>query len=327
MNDIFISVIINSYRRKEYLKEAVISVLNQNIDRKKYEIIVVKGFYDKDIDDFLEVNGINNIYVEGLYNGKRWIEGIKKSKGEVICFLDDDDMFSSLKLDRIYNIYEDAPFEYYHNSYTSDPNLISKEGDDYLFLQNDHGSITLHKFLKYSIKYKLSINSSSICIVKHIIADYLNESEQVTVGWDVYLFYLYLSHAKNFVIDNTLLTYYRQHNSYSHHFDNILEFRERELSRNKDADGAYKLYRDIVTQKFLKKTLEYEAFSYEIPLYICDFDRSKSPKTMKLFQFLLNARSYSVKFRFVYFSLGILSKLSKSYAFNLYFYLNKKKIL
>lgn len=327
MNDIFISVIVNSYRRKEYLKEAVVSVLNQNIDRGKYEIIVVKGFYDKDIDDFLKVNGINNIYVEGPYNGKRWIEGIKKSKGEIICFLDDDDMFSASKLIRIYNLYNKAPFEYYHNRYTSEPDLISKKGADYLFLKNDHKYLILHKFLKYNIKYKLSTNSSSICIVKSIITDYLKESEKVTVGWDVYLFYLYLSQAKNFVIDNAVLTYYRQHKSYSHHFDNIIEFRKRELFRNKDADEAYKLIRDIVTQKCLKKILEYEAYSYRIPLYICDLDLSKSPKTIKLFQFLLNAKSYSVKFRLVYFSLGILSKFSKTYAFKLYFYLNRKKIL
>ena len=327
MEDIFISIIINSYKRREYIKEAILSVLNQDFDKEKYEIIVVKGFNDDEIDTFLQMNKIINIYVDSIYNGERWVEGIKISKGNLICFMDDDDIFSAKKLSRIYTIYKDNLFDYYHNCYTFDLGTVSKEFSNYMSLETDNTKKNLHKFLKYNIKFKLNINSSSICISRDIIMNYIEESKQVTVGWDVYLFYLYLSHASKFIIDNTCLTYYRQHTSYSHSFENITEFREKEFMRNNDAEGAYILYINIVSQKFLKETLKYEAFSYKIPLYLCEPDYSKALKITSLFLFLLKAKSYSNKFRLVYFSLGILSRLSKDYAFNIYFRLARKRIL
>ena len=327
MDDIFISVIVNSYRRKEYIEEAIMSLLNQDFDRRNYEIIVVKGFEDKEIDEFLDKKGIINVFVEGSYNGERWAEGIRTSKGQLICFMDDDDTFSPIKLSRIYDLYNATQFEFYHNAYTSKPEGISMQAGDYLFFKNDHKPRTLHKFLKYNIKSKLSINSSSICIKKDIVEDHLEESRRVTVGWDVYLFYLYLSHAQNFISDNTILTYYRKHGSYSHNSGDRSEFRRRELVRNSDADGAYKLYYDIVEHKFLKKIAKYEAFSYKIPLNICDYDSSQSLKITMLLLFLVNAKSYSIKFRFLYFCLGILSRISRSYAFNIYYYLSQRVML
>jgi glycosyltransferase involved in cell wall biosynthesis len=53
-----ISVIIIAYNRKIFLKDAIKSVLNQSLDRNLYEIIIVKNFNDKDIDDFIDPNGI-----------------------------------------------------------------------------------------------------------------------------------------------------------------------------------------------------------------------------------------------------------------------------
>ena len=47
---IFISVIIIAYKRKEFLLGAIKSVLNQTLDKKYYEIIVVKNYKDDAID-------------------------------------------------------------------------------------------------------------------------------------------------------------------------------------------------------------------------------------------------------------------------------------
>ena len=48
----YISVIITAYNRKEYLLDAINSVINQTLDKKYYEIIVIKNYNDSKIDDF-----------------------------------------------------------------------------------------------------------------------------------------------------------------------------------------------------------------------------------------------------------------------------------
>ncbi len=50
----FISVIITAYNRREFLKHAVRSVLNQTLDKGLYEIIVVKNFKDPEVDRLIE---------------------------------------------------------------------------------------------------------------------------------------------------------------------------------------------------------------------------------------------------------------------------------
>lgn len=52
--DPIISVIVIGYKRKTYIREAVISILNQTLDREKYEVIVVKSFKDKKLDSFMK---------------------------------------------------------------------------------------------------------------------------------------------------------------------------------------------------------------------------------------------------------------------------------
>jgi glycosyltransferase involved in cell wall biosynthesis len=114
--NILASIIIISYKRKEFIKEAVNSVLNQDIDRNKYEIIVVKDFYDSRIDEFLFRTCDLVINHQSETNGEKWTKGLTSSRGKVICFLDDDDLFHISKLSRILEVYSETKFDYYHNS-------------------------------------------------------------------------------------------------------------------------------------------------------------------------------------------------------------------
>ena len=99
----YISVIITAYNRKEFILDAVNSVINQSLERSKYEIIVVKNYLDDTIDKFLHENNIIDLYTDRKPLGAKIANGIEKSKGEVICFLEDDDLFLPEKLYEIYN--------------------------------------------------------------------------------------------------------------------------------------------------------------------------------------------------------------------------------
>ena len=52
-----ISVIITAYNRRDYLIDAMNSVLSQTLKKERYEVIVVKNFYDKELDEFIYKNG------------------------------------------------------------------------------------------------------------------------------------------------------------------------------------------------------------------------------------------------------------------------------
>jgi len=53
-----LTVIISAYKRKDFIKEAVLSALNQTISKDKYEILCVVGFKDENFSTFLKDNDI-----------------------------------------------------------------------------------------------------------------------------------------------------------------------------------------------------------------------------------------------------------------------------
>ena len=100
---IFISVIITAFNRKTYIEQAMKSALKQRLSRDLFEIFLVKNYIDKSIDEFAEKNGIIVFNSEELNYGNRILSVLKFTKGEVICFLEDDDLFTESHLKYVYN--------------------------------------------------------------------------------------------------------------------------------------------------------------------------------------------------------------------------------
>lgn len=99
----FFSIIIPTYNQANFLKEALDSIIKQTYNKWEALIVdnyssdktqdVIKSFSDKRIKEFkLRNNGV--IAASRNY-------GIKKSKGNFICFLDSDDYWFSNKLEVI----------------------------------------------------------------------------------------------------------------------------------------------------------------------------------------------------------------------------------
>ena len=88
-----ISVVITAHNRQQYLIDAVKSVLNQEIDRNAFEILVVKNFKEERMDNFLSDKGVRLFYTEQKSFGAKLGIGIENAGGEIISFLDDDDTF------------------------------------------------------------------------------------------------------------------------------------------------------------------------------------------------------------------------------------------
>ena len=210
----YISVVITAYNRREYLIKAVNSVINQSLDSSYYEIIVIKNFEDNEIDNYLMNANIKNIVMDGT-EGDYILKGIEEATGEIISFLDDDDLFYYGKLEYIQKIFiEHTDLIYFHNAYreTNDDgnfleyNLNSTKAsnfDDFMINSNDNKSIV------YALKHLADFNLSCISISKSIKnANYLRYLKHFN---DTSVFYLALANKGTIYISSKKLTLIRFH--------------------------------------------------------------------------------------------------------------------
>ena len=91
-----ISVIITTYNRKAFLKEAVLSVLDQ--DYKDKEIIIIDDGSTDASHEEVEGFPVKYIWKEngGISSARN--KGIAVAKGDHIAFLDVDDLWKKKKL-------------------------------------------------------------------------------------------------------------------------------------------------------------------------------------------------------------------------------------
>ena len=132
-NDIdpFITVIITAYKRKDFLLQAIDSVLKQTLNRNKFEIVVVKNYTDDIIDNMLLLNHIKCLLVEECNIGYMLSKAIQLANGSIVCFLDDDDRFEENKLQTIYDLfYNNKEVVYYWNKFTTEPTFIKEKIDN-----------------------------------------------------------------------------------------------------------------------------------------------------------------------------------------------------
>jgi glycosyltransferase involved in cell wall biosynthesis len=93
-----VSIIINNYNYGRFVREAIDSGLNQTYSHK--EVIVVD---DGSTDDSREIiasygNGITSVLKENGGQASAFNAGFAVSQGDIICFLDADDIFYLRKL-------------------------------------------------------------------------------------------------------------------------------------------------------------------------------------------------------------------------------------
>jgi glycosyltransferase involved in cell wall biosynthesis len=213
-----ISVIIIAYNRKDYLIQAVQSTINQQFDREKYEIIAVKNFTDPDTDHFLNVNGVKNIFSSNISIGSKFTEGIRSARGEIICLLEDDDIFLPNKLDVVYSVFLRNPnLCYYHNN----AGFIDGSGN----IMNNFDTVSTRKikrvgemYVKADEKDKKVFrlfdigsywNNSCICIRKSFYTKYMDTLSKIKTIFDGAIFFAALYSDGDVLISSEILTYYR----------------------------------------------------------------------------------------------------------------------
>lgn len=106
-----VSVIIPSYKPKEYLWKCLDSIANQTFPKEKFEVIIVLNGccepWKSQIEAFIKsrMNGINVNFIqteEGGVSNARNIS-LDVAKGEYVTFIDDDDYVSPNYIEELYS--------------------------------------------------------------------------------------------------------------------------------------------------------------------------------------------------------------------------------
>ncbi len=104
-----ISIVVIAHSRREFLPEAVKSIVEQEYPGNLREIVVVKNFEDLEIDTFLSAVGARTILSTEGPAPRKILEGYRASRGSIIAFLEDDDLFEPGRLRAIDNAFRSNP--------------------------------------------------------------------------------------------------------------------------------------------------------------------------------------------------------------------------
>jgi len=112
--------------RESKFKAAVISFVRQTYENKEL-IIISDGCYiaEKVYKDYLQYKGVRFLKIDKqpLFSGKVREEGLKEAIGDVICYLDSDDLLGENHLSYIINSFSDPALDYiYYNDMLLPPN-------------------------------------------------------------------------------------------------------------------------------------------------------------------------------------------------------------
>ena len=300
MENPYISVIIVAYTRKNYIKQAIESVLNQTLNQNLYEIIVVKNFEDMEIDDFINKNNIKNIYTVDQRYGEKLTIGIKKSKGNIISFLEDDDIYDKKRLKHIYDIFHNYKIQYYRNSYYYvDKNNGKIQGNE---MYNFDKQLYFNKSFEVPIGIISHIvNLSGVSITKNLINKYLSILAKLYITADRFINEIpYLEDIAIFY-DSEKLTYYRLHDSSTHIKNNtIKQYTNRQIMITEMALSDHKLLTEFEKNTKMYELMYYYLLILQNHLYLI----KKGVKRPKFKEYsYLSSHAHTFKLHFDYFEI------------------------
>jgi len=158
-----VSIIIPYFKKKDYILDAINSILNQTY--QNFEIIIVYDDIDKsELSLIYKIQKVDK-RIKVLINKKNLGAGlsrnyaIKNSNGKYIAFLDADDIWNVEKLKKQVNIMEQKNLSITHTSYE----ILDKN--------NNHANIRLAKNLDYKKLLKsCDVGLSTVMIKKDLFS-------------------------------------------------------------------------------------------------------------------------------------------------------------
>lgn len=232
-----VSVIITAYNRKDFILQAINSVISQSVDKMLYEIITITNF-EYSPESVPKNLKLKRIFMEGSV-GEFLQKGIEASEGEIIAFLDDDDLWQENRLEKIVSIFSSVQgISYYHNS----QRYIDESGNEISHLRlsgfnkrfRKHPSLivdvsNINRIMKL-LKFQPFSNLSSIAINRITAKSILPLLGNIEGSTDIFFFWCSIIFGTRLYIDSERSTLYRLH-SLNSSFSFGYQFKAREHLR------------------------------------------------------------------------------------------------
>jgi len=215
MHKPFISIIVTAYNRRKYIRQAIQSVINSTLSRDSYELIVVKNFRDEFVDNIVEKLGGKSVLVDIASIGAKISIGIRMARGDVVTFLEDDDMYHSVRLEIIADVFRrDPSLIYYHNNVLVIDESNKPVYDNIVERTNILREVVarnseekLDAFELY--KWYLGLRLSAMAVSRGFIARWVNVIKLFSDLVDVLIYLLTMVNEGTVLHDPRRLTYYR----------------------------------------------------------------------------------------------------------------------
>ena len=219
VSDPYISVVVTAHDRRRYLPEALRSLEAQTLDKGKFEVVVVKNFEDPVSDSIIRRNGWKDVVTDVKPLGGKIAIGVEESRGEVVTFLEDDDMYAPERLQVVEKKFKEVrDLAYFHNAQA----VIDEDGNvvpliSAKLLKADLIIDERIKRIPCSLDYILALaaadfNSSSIAVEKNLLEpDDLKTLKALLTGVDLYLYARAFASHGLLYLTPSLLTVYRVH--------------------------------------------------------------------------------------------------------------------
>lgn len=214
-----ISVIVTAFNRTEYVDRALQSVRYQNVDPSLVEVILVSNFR-YNLNWSSPFNRFLSFQTEGSI-GEYLYEALNRSTGQIISFLDDDDVWEETKLRNVLQEFSTDPaLVYLHNSvkYINDlgTGIMASRLSDSKFSKNFYRGIKFNstnfpRYVKHVLSTGGDFNLSSISIHRKIAEFALPYLRKINGGTDTFFFWFSIASGSNLLITQKELTRYGIH--------------------------------------------------------------------------------------------------------------------
>lgn len=264
MSSLPISVIVTAHDRKQYLLEAIDSINKQTLSKEKFEVIIIKNYSDKTIDTFSQRFGYKNIVMGGTI-GEKVAVGIRESKGFIITFLQDDDLFLPNRLEYIYTTFsQDCNIKYFHNGFSIIDEKSKQKQSRFYFVQPTRDYLLKvqcdkkHSILSKMLKRGLDFNLSSMAVSDSILKENLNVISNSMYSIDSIILLVSLARDNGILLSKNILTMYRFHESVSTQLSDYSIFLDNRFQYWYNVETELMSLRKITTDICYLPILEYK---------------------------------------------------------------------
>jgi glycosyltransferase involved in cell wall biosynthesis len=260
VTDLMLSIIVTSHRRREYVRTAVESALTQEAPPGSFEVILTAAGPVPELEDLRAAGCAQIVDIDSEQYGAELVAGVRASRGDVLCLLDDDDAFEPNKVSVVSELFRADPTLGF---YSNDFRVMNGSGvllPGHPLRRRTHlargraglvrvqGPDALGQLARFP-PLGPDFNHSSISVRRGIVEPVLAFLERVRLSADSFLFFAALRAGAGIRIDGNTLTRYRLHgqNVSNPQARDPEALRQKLYRHAQDVLASYDVIREMVT--------------------------------------------------------------------------------